>query len=83
MMSTLLRVGPWRVMIYVKDHGPAHVHVVGPDGRARIALNCPDGPPIPIDARGMDAIIVKRIVEVIIPEVRRLCKVWRTIHGSS
>lgn len=31
-MPTVLRVGPYRVMIYTHDHPPAHVHVVR-DGR--------------------------------------------------
>ena len=50
-MGTLLRVGNWRVMIYTLDHAPAHVHLVGPEGRAKIALNCPKGPTVPIDCR--------------------------------
>jgi hypothetical protein len=81
-MGSLLRFGPWRVMIYTRDHGPAHVHVVGPEGRARIALNCPDGPPVPIDAFGIDTATLRRIIDEVAGEIERLCREWSLIHGN-
>jgi len=81
-MPTLLRIDHWRVMIYSLDHPPAHVHIVGPEGRARIALNCPNGPAIPIDAHGIAAATLKRIVIAIEAEIAGLCEEWRRIHGS-
>lgn len=82
-MGTLIRFGAWRIMIYVKDHGPAHVHVVGPDGRAKIELNCPGGPPLPVDVRGIDAITVRQVVGLIADDLARLCAAWREIHGTT
>jgi hypothetical protein len=46
-MGTVLRIGVWRVMICTQDHRPSHVHVVSGAGRAKILLNCPDGPAVP------------------------------------
>ncbi len=82
-MGTLLRFGAWRIMIYVKDHGPAHVHVVGPEGRAKIELNCPAGPALPVDIRGMDAVTVRRVVELITDNLARLCAAWKELHGTA
>jgi hypothetical protein len=43
-MVTVLRVDGLRVVIYVNDHVPAHVHVFG-DGEAKINLvGAQDGP---------------------------------------
>lgn len=80
-MGTLLRFGPWRIMIYTNDHGPAHVHAVGPDGRAKIALNCPNGPVLPVDIRGVDPGTVRKLVALIEQELVELCATWRSIHG--
>lgn len=82
-MGTLLRLGPWRVMIYTNDHGPSHVHVVGPDGRAKIALNCPRGPVTPLDIRGIDGGTVRRIVVLIERDLEVLCATWENIHGNT
>jgi hypothetical protein len=81
-MGTLLRIDGWRVMIYSLDHPPAHVHLVSPDGRAKIALNCPDGPVVPIEARGIDAGTLKRTLRLIENERLALCHAWRDIHGA-
>jgi hypothetical protein len=43
-MVTVLRAGSLRVVIYVNDHAPAHVHVIG-DGEAKITLGLDGGPP--------------------------------------
>ena len=81
-MGTILRIGSWRVMIYTLDHAPAHVHLVGPEGRAKIALNCPTGPGLPISIRGIDAATVKGAVNVIERELMELCQIWRSMHGD-
>ncbi len=81
-MGSLLRFGPWRVMIYTRDHSPAHVHVVGPEGRGRIALNCPEGPPVPIDGYGIEGTTLRRIVDLVAGDIARLCEEWRLVHGN-
>jgi hypothetical protein len=37
-MPTVLRVGKLRIAIYLNDHEPEHVHVLGADGEAKIEL---------------------------------------------
>lgn len=70
-------------MIYSRDHAPAHVHIVGPNGRAKVALTCPDSPAVPIDARGIDARTLKRMLELIESELSALCRNWSEIHGAT
>jgi hypothetical protein len=43
-MPTVLRLGRLRVVIYLNDHRPAHVHVMGGGQEAVFKLNCPAGP---------------------------------------
>lgn len=69
-------------MIYTLDHGPAHVHLVGPEGRAKVALQCPDGPVVPIDSRGIDAYVLTRLLAILNDELPMLCKAWSTVHGN-
>lgn len=44
-MPTVSRIDGLRVVIWPDDHGPAHVHVIGPAMEAVFKLRCPDGPP--------------------------------------
>ncbi len=81
-MGTVLRMGTYRIMIYTHDHRPAHVHVVGVDGRARIALGCPDGPATAIDAVGMEATTLRQAVALVAENLELLCTAWRSLHGT-
>ena len=69
-------------MIYTLDHAPAHVRLVGPVGRAKVALNCPTGPVVPISIRGMDVVTIKGALDVIERELTELCRIWRLMHGD-
>ena len=44
-MPTIIRVGKLRIAIYLNDHGPAHVHVVGAGGEARSNWACAEESP--------------------------------------
>lgn len=81
-MGTLLRIDGFRVMIYTNDHAPAHVHLISSDGRAKIALNCPTGPAIPIDVRGIDSRVLKKVLPDINQHLLMLCQEWGTKHGA-
>ncbi len=81
-MGTLLRIGALRVMIYTLDHAPAHIHLIGPSGRAKIALNCPNGPALPIDVRGLESAVLKRAIQEIEQHLSELCQTWRSLHGA-
>ena len=81
-MPTVLRLGGLRVMIYTDDHGPAHVHVVGPEGRAVFLLNCPDGPPTSRGPATMSREVATRAGRELAAHTAALCAHWRTIHGD-
>lgn len=81
-MGTVFRMGSWRVLIYTHDHAPAHVHLVGPEGRAKIALNCPNGPVVPIEARGVDAGTLREALPLIDVELAVPCATWSSMHGA-
>lgn len=61
-------------MIYPRDHGPPHVHIVGQNGRAKIALNCPDGSPLPIEAYGMDSRTLRQLLGIVAENIKMLCE---------
>jgi hypothetical protein len=71
-----------RVAIYLNDHRPPHVHVLGNGCEAVFELGCPPGPPrlrenygfTLRDLRAIDAELTGRITE--------LCNRWREIHGN-
>lgn len=81
-MGTIFRIGGWRVMIYTQDHRPSHVHVVSGQGRAKILLNCPDGPVEPEHARGMDAITLRQLLREVEAKRPLLCNAWSRTHGA-
>ena len=55
---------------------------VGTDGRAKIVLNCPDGPVLPIDVRGLDTATLKKALHIVEQELSKFCQAWRSIHGT-
>jgi hypothetical protein len=80
-MPTLFRVLGYSVLIYTYDHRPAHVHVIGPDGRCVFNLNCPNGPLELREVHGITSTQTRRLAGAIEPELKALCAAWRTFHG--
>lgn len=80
-MPTALRFEAYRVVIYTNDHRPAHVHVIGPNGRAIFELHCPEGPPIVRDSWLKPAELAK-IKAILHQHVAELCQAWENIHGE-
>ena len=64
-MVTVFRGDGFRVVIYVNDHNPAHVHVVG-DGEAKIDLLGADGAPDLVWADGMTRGEVRRAMRLVV-----------------
>ncbi len=81
-MPTVLRLDGLRVMIYVDDHRPAHVHVIAADGEAVFVLNCPDGPPELRESYGVSLQAVNRIQKELAKHVSALCPKWSELHGD-
>ena len=81
-MPTVLRLDGLRVMIYVDDHRPAHVHVLSADGEAVFVLNCPDGPPNLRESYGMSLQAVNSIQKDLASHLSVLCPKWSELHGD-
>jgi hypothetical protein len=79
-MVTVLRGGSLRVVIYVNDHLPAHVHVFG-DGEAKINLIGDQGAPDLVWADNMTRGEVRRSMRVVAEQQAFLLQRWEDIHG--
>ena len=77
---TVHREGGLRVVIFLQDHEPAHVHVMG-DGHAKINLLGPDGAPELVWVDGMTRAEVRRAMRIVAEQQAVLIARWRTIHG--
>lgn len=73
---------PARVVIYLNDHRPAHVHVIGAEGEAAFILHCPDGPPELRESYGFSRPDVGRIKDALAAVLATLCDEWRKLHGG-
>ena len=79
-MVTVLRAPGLRVVIYLNDHEPAHVHVIG-DGEAKIALSGPDGAPRLVWNKGLKRADVRRALAIVVERRDDLIAQWSDIHG--
>jgi hypothetical protein len=79
-MVTVLRAEGLRVVIFVNDHRPAHVHVFG-DGEAKIDLRGPSGGPELIWADNMTGGDVRRAMRIVTERQAFLLARWEDIHG--
>jgi hypothetical protein len=77
---TVLRAEGLRVIIFVDDHLPAHVHVFG-DGHAKINLIGPDGTPELVWADRMTRGEIRRALRVVVEARAVLLARWESIHG--
>ncbi len=69
-----------RIVIFVDDHEPAHVHVFG-DGEAKINLAGSEEDPELIYAIGMTRAEIRRAMGVVKEQQAYLLKRWSEIHG--
>jgi Domain of unknown function (DUF4160) len=79
-MVTVLRAHGLRVVIFVNDHQPAHVHVFG-DGEAKINLLGSDGAPALVWADGMSRGEIRRAMRIVTEQQTALLARWEDIHG--
>lgn len=81
-MVTVLRAQGLRVVIFVNDHPPAHVHVFG-DGHAKVDLLGVNGAPELVWADRMTGSEVRRAMQVVTERQEALLARWESIHGRS
>jgi hypothetical protein len=79
-MVTVYRAHGLRIVIFVDDHEPAHVHVFG-DGEAKINLASGEDDPDLIFAIGMTRAEIRRAMAVVKEQRAYLLKQWSEIHG--
>ena len=82
-MSTILRIGSLRVVVYPNDHRPAHVHVIGNAKEAVFFLNEPNGPPELRENYGFSAKEIRQIRQRLNAHLNLLCEEWRRLHGEA
>jgi hypothetical protein len=81
-MPTVLRFGAFRVMIYLNDHRPAHVHVIAGENSAIYNLNCPAGPAELRHNFGLSTRELRDARDGLVGQVEMLCSRWREIYGE-
>jgi hypothetical protein len=80
-MATVVWILGLRVVIYLNDHGPAHVHVIGGGRQAVFKLNCPGGPVELFQNYGIPKKQLARIRTELGKQLDLVCDTWRSIHG--
>ena len=83
MMPAVLRFDGLRVTIYLNDHWPAHVHVIGRGSEAVFNLKCPTGPIELRENYEFSRRDIARIQIVLTRHLEELCWAWEEIHGSA
>lgn len=79
-MVTVLRSDGLRVVIYLDDHEPAHVHVIG-DGEAKIELGGASGEPVLVWSRGFSSADLRRAFRLVRAHRDALIERWSEFHG--
>ena len=79
-MVTVHRAFGFRFVIFTNDHEPAHVHVFGQGGEAKVNLLTPDGL---VWVVGMSRADIRRIIEEVRSQQDMLLTEWRRIHEHS
>ena len=80
MVVTIHRQSGMRVVIFLDDHEPAHVHVFG-DGHAKINLLGPSGRPRFVWAEAMRRNDLRRALTIVSENQTRFLAKWEEIHG--
>lgn len=79
-MVTVHRVIGFRLVIFSNDHSPAHVHILGNGGEAKVILDGPDG--LELDwSVGISRGDMRRLMREIQSERTKLIDAWNAVHG--
>ena len=80
-MPTIFRVGGLRIVIFPNDHRPAHVHVIGADGEARIAIGSATRRPALLENDRLSRRSIALALVAIDENHQLLQSKWDEIHG--
>lgn len=81
-MVVIHREAGLRFVIYVDDHDPPHVHVIGTGGEMKVFLFGPDGRPLIDYTVSMKTNDRRRAMDVIDQHKHAFHTRWQQIHGS-
>lgn len=81
-MPTIDRLNATRIVIYLNDHRPAHVHAIHGKCKAVLILHCPEGPPELWENSGFSRAEIRHILEICIARLTLYCGEWERHHGS-
>jgi hypothetical protein len=79
-MVTVHREAGLRFIIFLDDHEPAHVHVVG-DGNAKIELRGAAGDPDLAYNDGFKAGDLRKAMRIVAERQAMMLERWEEIHG--
>jgi hypothetical protein len=82
-MVTVLRLRSFRIVIYSNDHPPPHVHAIGPECEAKVALGEHGEHPRLVANHGLTRAELEMVLTEIGEEVELLRQLWREIHGDA
>jgi hypothetical protein len=82
-MVTVFRVRRFRIVIYSNDHWPPHVHVIGPDSEAKIALGDQGEHPRLVTNEGLTRVELEMVLMEVAEQIELLRQRWREIHGDA
>jgi len=80
-MVVVHRAHGFRFVIYTLDHEPAHVHIVGGEGQAKINLLGPRGRPVLVWSVGVKRSDLRRLFAEVVERRVAFLKDWERIHG--
>ena len=80
-MPTILRFAGLRVVIYLNDHRPAHVHVIGNGCEAVFRIDCRECQVSLRENYGFRRADLTRIENELRLQLHRICQEWEKIHG--
>lgn len=81
-MVVIHRAHGFRFVIYLHDHEPAHVHIIGA-GLAKVHLLGPDGRPKVMDVIGIKASDMRRLLAEVTERRDQFLREWERIHGRA
>lgn len=79
-MVTIHREAGLRFVVFVDDHEPAHVHVVG-DGAAKIDLLGAGSEPELVRSTGFKAADLRKAMRIVAERQSEFIEKWNAIHG--
>ncbi len=80
-MVVVHRAHGFRFVIYTLDHEPAHVHIIGAEGHAKVNLFGPGGQPELVSSIGMKRSDVRKLFAEVVERRDAFLMEWERIHG--